>query len=560
MIGLVAATRRGQQLARHLAQMWPDARLFDGPAPEAVAETWQTCQALVLFMATGVAARLVAPLLADKRSDPGIVCVDDGARFAVALAGGHEGGANALAVRVADALGATPVVTTASDALRLPSLDDLGADLGFRLDPRSDLAAVGAAVVSGERVTLVEDQRWPLPPLPPNIERAPEPREPCVVVSDRTTFFPHPAAIYRPPSLTLGVGCASGASATEILTLVDTALTDARLSPLSVVAVASIEVKRHEAGLLEAAAQRGWTLRFHSAEELASEPVPNPSADVARAVGTPSVAEAAVLAQGAALIVPKRRSERVTVAVGRLLPRGRLYVVGLGPGEVGLLPPAARDALARSELIVGLDRYVEGVRALLRPGTQVEASGIGSEVARAERAVAAASAGIAVALVSGGDAGVYAMASPALERATADIDVVCVPGITASLAAAALLGSPLGHDHCSISLSDLLTPWEVIRRRIKAAAEGDFVVAFYNPRSTGRCWQLEEARLLLLEHRKPETPVGVVSDAYRPGQRIRVTTLGDLDVERIGMTTIVIAGNSQTRVVAGRIVTPRGYA
>ncbi len=151
------------------------------------------------------------------------------------------------------------------------------------------------------------------------------------------------------------------------------------------------------------------------------------------------------------------------------------------------------------------------------------------------------------------------MGSPALEHAPADVEVVGVPGVTAALAASALLGAPLGHDHCAISLSDLLTPWEVIRRRVLAAAEGDFVVAFYNPHSAGRGWQLAEARLLLLGHRKPDTPVGLVTDAYRPGQRVELTTLGDLDVARTGMTTTVVVGSTRTRVLAGRMVTPRGY-
>jgi cobalt-precorrin 5A hydrolase/precorrin-3B C17-methyltransferase len=220
----------------------------------------------------------------------------------------------------------------------------------------------------------------------------------------------------------------------------------------------------------------------------------------------------------------------------------------------------ARAALARSEHVVGLSRYVEAVRPFLRPGTRTEPSELGSEEARAERAVALAAAGASVALVSSGDAGVYGMASPALAVAGDGIDVVGVPGVTAATAAAALLGAPLGHDHCAISLSDLLTPWDVIRRRIEAAAAGDFVVSLYNPRSRGRDWQLAEARRLLLAHRPPGTPVGVVTDAYRPGQRVALTTLGALDVGAVGMTTTVVVGNASTTVRAGRMVTPRGYA
>jgi cobalt-precorrin 5A hydrolase/precorrin-3B C17-methyltransferase len=184
---------------------------------------------------------------------------------------------------------------------------------------------------------------------------------------------------------------------------------------------------------------------------------------------------------------------------------------------------------------------------------------LGDEVARAEEALAEARAGGSVALVSSGDVGVYAMASPALELAGDDVDVVVVPGITAAQAASSLLGSPLGHDHCSVSLSDLLTPWEVIESRVRAAALGDFVVSLYNPRSKGRDWQLGKVREMLLEHRPPDTPVGIVRDAHRPTQSITLTGLASLRPEEVDMLTVVVVGNSQTRIVAGRMVTPRGY-
>ena len=560
MIGLVWATRRGGELAAHLERAWPDARAFPGRPGAALAAAWAESDGVVAFMAAGAAVRLAAPLLTGKRADPGLVCVDDAGRFAVALAGGHAGGANRLAARVAEALGAEAVVTTATDVLGLPALDQFGADLGFRLEQDGDLAAVAAALVAGEEVTLVSDQRWPLPPLPGNLHAAGQPAAPCLVVSDRLVDPPRPALVYRPPSLVVGVGCSRGAPAAEILGHLDATLAEAGLAAASVVALASVDAKRDEPGLAEAARARRWPLRFHPAEELARLAVPNPSAAAARAVGTPSVAEAAALAGGRAeLVVPKRKTARVTVAVARVRPRGRLYLVGTGPGEASLIPPLARDALARCELVVGLDRYVEQVRGFLRPATRVAASGIGAEVERARLAAGEAAAGAAVALVSGGDAGVYGMASPALAEAGGDVEVIGVPGVTAALAAAALLGAPLGHDHCAISLSDLLTPWEVIRRRVRAAAEGDFVVCFYNPRSAGRDWQLAEARLLLLDHRKPDTPVGVVTDAHRPGQRVVLTTLGDLDVAEVGMTTTVVVGSTLTTVVAGRMVTPRGY-
>ena len=185
---------------------------------------------------------------------------------------------------------------------------------------------------------------------------------------------------------------------------------------------------------------------------------------------------------------------------------------------------------------------------------------LGDEIARAEAAIGEATTGAAVSLVSSGDVGVYAMASPAMELAgEADVDVVVVPGITAAQAAASLLGSPLGHDHASISLSDLLTPWPVIERRVEAVGLGDFVVSLYNPRSRGRHWQLGQVKEMLLAHRPPDTPVGLVKDAYRPTQRVDLKDLASLRPEEVDMLTVVVVGSSQTKLVAGRMVTPRGY-
>ena len=573
MIGLVAATANGRRRAAHLAGVWEDARLYDGKPREALAVAWKECKGIVLFLATGAVVRLIAPLLKDKRWDPGVVCVDDAGRFAVALCGGHEGGANALAERVADTLGAAPVVTTASDSLGVPALDSLGERIGFRIEEGSDLAAVGAALVSGETVRLVSERRWPIGPLPENVVQnvmpagrpavsiPEEPGGPLILITDRLfdVLPTKPAVVYRPPSLVAGIGCSRGASAGEILNLLDSALREAGLSRKSVAALASIDVKSDEAGLLETADALGVPLHFRSAGELDAIEVPNPSPVVAGAVGTPSVAEAAVLASGAGLVLEKRKSKNATVAIGRFPVRGRLALVSLGPGEDALIPPLAREALAASELVVGLEQYVERIRHLLRPGTRVHTLPLGDEVARAEKAIAEAQAGGSVALVSSGDVGVYAMGSPALELAGEDVEVVVVPGVTAAQAAASLLGSPLGHDHCSVSLSDLLTPWEVIENRVQAAALGDFVVSLYNPRSKGRDWQLGKVREILLEHRPPDTPVGVVKNAYREAQKVAFTDLASLRPEDVDMLTVVVVGSSQTRVVAGRMVTPRGY-
>ncbi|MFI9624067.1 precorrin-3B C(17)-methyltransferase [Streptomyces sp. NPDC052042] len=582
MIGLISATAAGAAARDRLAAAWPGrARVYEGPVREAVHRAFAECEQLVCFLATGAVVRLLAPLLSDKSADPGVVCVDEAGRHAVALLGGHAGGANALAEAVGEVLGAAPVVTTATDATGLPGLDMLG------LPVEGDVAGVSRAMLDGAPVELRADAVWPLPALPPNVapgaQDVKDAHAPGAAsgtdggtantavlhVTDRTVGFGAREAVVRPASLAVGVGASSGAPVDEITGLIHDALREAGLSPLSVAELVTVDAKAHEPGIVAAAARLGVPLRTYAAEALARIEVPNPSGAPLAAVGTPSVAEAAALAEGGELLVPKRKSTpppgsegraaMATCAVVRRTPRGRLAVVGLGPGARDLLTPRAREELRRASVLVGLDQYVDQIRDLLRPGTTVLESGLGAEEERARTAVAEARTGRAVALIGSGDTGVYAMASPALAEAGADIDVVGVPGVTAALAAAALLGAPLGHDHVSISLSDLHTPWEVIERRVRAAAESDLVVTFYNPRSRGRDWQLPQALSILAEHRDPATPVGVVRNASRPDGSSRVTSLAALDPATVDMMTVVTVGNTATREIAGRMVTPRGY-
>ena len=552
MIGLVAVTAAGRAAAARLAASWPgETRTYDGPAAEALPRGWTECDALICFLAAGAVIRLIAPLLRGKQSDPAVVCVDEGVRYSVALLGGHAGGANELAARTAAVLGAEPVITTATDAAGLPGLDTLG------WLAEGAVAAVSRAMLEGMPVTLACDRTWPLPPLPVTSAGSGGHR---IVVTDRVVPVDDWTVVLRPPSLVAGVGASRGVTAGEVLRLIDETLAAAGLSPASVTALATADVKADEPGLLAASSERGWPLISHPAEALAAVPVPTPSQVVLAAVGTASVAEAAAIRTAGELVVAKRKSARATVAIARIRPRGRLAIIGLGPGARDLVSPRAVNELRRASVVVGLDRYLDQIRDLLRPGTRVLASGLGAEETRARSALEQARTGHAVALIGSGDAGVYAMASPALAEADTNIDVIVVPGITASLAAAALLGAPLGHDHAVISLSDLHTPWEMIERRIRAAAEGDFVTVLYNPRSNGRDWQLRAALTALAGHRPSCVPAGVVRNASRAGQRVTLTTLADLDVTTVDMLAIVIVGASTTRCVAGRMVTPRGYA
>ena len=517
-----------------------------GRAGAIVTARWGEVDAFVLFLATGAAVRIIAPLLVDKATDPAVVCVDEAGRFAVALCGGHAGGANALARTVAAALGATPVVTTATDAAAVPALDQLP---GFTAT--GDVAGVTTAMLDGRRPLVEADLPWPAP-----LAAGAGPER--IVITDRAVPAAPGVVALHPPSLVAGVGASSDAAADAAAALLDTAL--AGLARESLAEVATIDRRAGD----PVVTSLGLPVRAFTAEALAAVEVPTPSEVVRAAVGTASVAEAAALlgaGPGAELVVAKQSAKEATVAIARRRgPRGHLAVVGLGPGDVAHRTPAAEAAVRRAGVVIGYGPYVDACADLLTASQEIVRSPIGDETVRAKQAVAEAGAGRRVALVCSGDAGVYAMASLTLEVAgDAGVDVEVVPGVTAALAASALLGAPLGHDHVIISLSDLLTPWSAIEARLRAAAEADLVVALYNPRSRGRTWQFDAACDILRARRPAGTPVGVVTDASRPAQSVHLMTLEAIDAGTVGMTTCVIVGSSTTRVIGGRMVTPRGY-
>ncbi len=226
------------------------------------------------------------------------------------------------------------------------------------------------------------------------------------------------------------------------------------------------------------------------------------------------------------------------------------------------MTPRARETIATADAIVGYKTYIELIRSLIKPNAEVISGTMGREVDRAKQAVAKAAEGKAVAVVSSGDPGVYGMAGVVLEVEAAEnagIPIEIIPGVTAATAAASKLGAPLVTDFAVISLSDLLTPWEQIEKRLHAACEADFVIVLYNPQSLGRKKPLVKAQEILMQYRKPETPVGIVRQAGREGEDIVITTLKKLLNEEVDMVSTIIVGNSTTRIVNGRMVTPRGY-
>ena len=602
---VVSSSPAARHRAREIDVALGGTRLYEGAAGAMLPTAWAECDVIVSHLALGATTRLIAPLLADKRTDPGVVVVDEAGRFAVPLVGGHAGGANDVARRIGEALGATPVLTTATDSVGIPALDTLGWAY------EGDVAAVTRAVLDGRDVELVREYRCPLPPLPPTVRESgsrsgsplgadvgadggaemgadggaemgaemdaavgAQPGTPAdgspaarIVVTDRAAdprTNSLPTVVLHPRSLVVGMGCNSGTDVEQLEALLRDTLATAGLAIESLAAITTIDLKAGELGLVQLVARLGVPLVDFPAHELAAQDAPTPSRVVDGHVGSPSVAEASVLARGAELIVPKRKSRDATCAIGRLPARGRLSVVGLGPGSRDLLTPRAVEAVRGARFVVGYGPYVRQVRDLIRPGADVLASTMGSEAERTAAAIARAREGDPVALVCSGDPAVYAMASPVLEQGTDGIDVVIVPGVTAGLAASAILGAPLGHDHVLISLSDLHTDWESIERRLVAAAEGDLVTVLYNPRSRTRRWQLPRALEILAARRPPATPAAVVQQAERRRQGVHLMTLADFDPELVDMNSLVVVGSSTTRYVSSgggerRMVTPRDY-
>lgn len=235
----------------------------------------------------------------------------------------------------------------------------------------------------------------------------------------------------------------------------------------------------------------------------------------------------------------------------------KLYVVGIGPGGREHMTYKAVEVIKKSDLVVGYTPYIEYLGDLVE-GKELFSTGMKGEIERCKVAIEKVREGKNTAIVSTGDSGLYGMAGPILELAE-DIEVEIIPGVTAAFSAAAELGSPIMHDYTSISLSDLLTPWEVIESRLEKATEADFVISIYNPKSKGRKEHLEKAVNIILNHRKIDTPVGIVKNSGREGTEIIITTLGSIDYDKVDMLCVLIIGNSNTYIKGDKIITPRGY-
>lgn len=528
--------------------------------------------------AAGILIRAVAPLLADKRSEPPVLAVSDDGTAVVPLLGGHRG-ANRLAKQISEITGAIAAITTAGDVTLGFALDEPPA--GYRLANPEHAKPVMAAILAGEGVQVTGETIFD---ITPNENGTIE-----ICVTEKLVKGTETCLVYHPQRFALGLGCARGADPEELWDLVVKSLNDAGIAKGAIASVNSLDLKADEPAMIKVAKRLDVPFRLFSADELETKAdrLANPSKVVFAEVGCHGVSEAAALAasdDNAVLVIEKQKTANCTCAVSRTLEpvlkpkgrsRGKLSIVGIGPGQHSWRTPESSQLIAQAEELVGYGLYIDllGSLAVGKPRTDFP---LGGEEDRCRYALEQAAKGKNIALICSGDAGIYAMGSLVFELLDRDpdacgvsdaarrIEVISAPGVSALQGAAARAGAPLGHDFCAISLSDLLTPREDIIKRLKAAAEGDFVIAFYNPVSKRRRTLLAEARDILLQHRPADTPVMLASSLGRPEENIRYRKLSDLEVDEVDMLTVVLVGSSHSKLAklgeGPRMFTPRGYA
>lgn len=590
---IIALTTGGEDLARRVQKIVPSAEVHGLEGRTAASDvpfvkTMKHVSALfadgrpvIGICAAGILIRAVADQLSDKRSEPPVIAIAEDGSAVVPLLGGHRG-ANRLARDIANYLDMKAAVTTAGDVGLGFALDDPPA--GWAIADTGPAKIIAAAMLSGAPVRLDQDSDLPHADWL-DISGDPRATTPAIRTTILDVESEPDTLVLHPKVLTLGVGCERGADPEEISQLVADTLAEKGLSPHAIACVTSLNLKADEQAVLALADELGVPARFFDAATLEAETprLKTPSEIVFAEVGCHGVSEGAALAAGgpqSALIVPKQLSKRATCAVARSpepivgasvgRARGRLSIVGIGPGQASWRTPEVTSWLSGVTDVVGYGLYLDLLGDLIA-GKERHMSELSEEEARVRRSIELAATGKDVALVSSGDAGIYAMAALAFEVLDRDdnpdfnrIEMRVSPGISAVQAAAARIGAPLGHDFALISLSDLLTPWEVIEKRIKAVAKGDFTVAFYNPVSKRRRTQLATAKEILLDHRPADTPVVLARNLGRDEEKVTVVPLSSLEVDMVDMLTLVLIGSSATKwITRGQsewVYTPRGYA
>jgi len=552
---------------------------------EVFKDNWGNLDLIIFIGSIGASIRLINSFLTSKDQDPGVIVIDNKCSKIVPLIGIHQSNTQNIAFQISNLLGGEIIETNNSNDQSFLKLDSFGNQWGWKRSGKiSNWSKLVIKQAKNEKIfckQLSGNRLWKNSKSGELIKQVNNKTE-----NPDSTFhvsiFENHETTWHPPILWIGIGCERNTSEELITNSLNNFLGSENISHYSIAGFATIDIKKDEKGILELAEENKLPIKFFTKEDLSKITVPNPSNLVQKEIGTPSVAEAAcLLAAGekSKLLKEKRifkdknlstsKSGAVTIAIAESKNQyypsnGEIHIIGSGPGDTSFLTNNSRKALSRCTIWIGYKMYLDLIKPLKRSDQVLIESKLTEEKERCSKAIKLAEEGIKVALISSGESGFYGMAGLLLEllqkikreyRPYFEVH----PGISSVQLAAALSGAPLMNDFCSISLSNKLTPWSIIKKRIEGALLGDFVIALFNPQSVERNWQLKSAIDLCLKSRKGDTPVLVARQVGRENQSKKFFTLNTISFKQIDMLSIIIIGNSQTTLKDEIFITPRGY-
>ncbi len=549
-------------------------------------ENWDKVDLILFVGSIGASIRLITSLLTFKDKDPGVIVIDKKGLKIVPIIGSHQSNVQNIAFQISNLFGGEIIETNNTVDKNILNIDSFGYQWGWKRSgdvkdwsklviKQANNKDIFCSQLSGNILWTNSEASKTINQLSYEDDKQ---KDSIFYISK----FNNCKNTWHPPTLWIGLGCERNTSKELIEDSLQDFLETNNLSPLSIAGFATIDLKKDEEAILKISKEKNWPIKFFTSKELSKIKIPNPSNVVSNEVGTPSVAEAACIlaaGEGSKLLKEKKifksidstknRSGAVTISVAESKNQyspssGEIHVIGSGPGDISYLTNDAKKALSKCSIWIGYKMYLDLIKPLKRKDQVLIESNLTEERERCEKAIKLAEEGIKVALISSGDSGFYGMAGLLLEliqKVNRDLRPLFEihPGISSMQLAAALGGAPLMNDFCSISLSDKLTPWESIEKRIGGALLGDFVITFFNPQSQGRKWQLKRAIELCLEYRPRNTPVLVGRQVGRENQSKSFFNLDNIPLQDIDMVSIIIIGNSQTTLVDDIFLTPRGY-
>ncbi len=547
---------------------------------EILLKKWLEIDLIIFIGSIAASIRIINSFLTSKDKDPGVIVIDNKCSKIVPLIGLHQSNTQNIACQIANLLGGEIIETNNSNNQRFLNLDAFGNQWGW--ERSGNIKAWSKLVIkqaNNEEIFCKQssgNSLWKNSESGGFINQINEKEIEKPESTFHVSIFENHETTWHPQVLWIGIGCERNTSKELIANSLSNLLESRNLSKYSIAGLATIDIKKDERGILELAEEKNLPIKFFCKEDLSTKIVPNPSNVVEKEIGTPSVAEAScLLAAGeeSKLLEEKRifknQSGAVTIAVAESKNQynpihGEIHIIGSGPGDISFLTSNAKKALSRCTVWIGYKMYLDLIKSLKRSDQVVIESKLTEEKERCSKAIKLAEEGIKVALISSGESGFYGMAGLLLEllqkikkeyRPYFEIH----PGISSVQLAAAISGAPLMNDFCSVSLSDKLTPWSLIKKRIEGALVGDFVIALFNPQSIERNWQLKSVIDICLQSRHGGTPVLIARQVGRENQTKKFFTLKTIPFKEIDMLSIIIIGNSQTTLVDEIFLTPRGY-